>query len=162
VSCCRRRVQRILKGWQVESKFLTYTSVLLLWSVAGFCSSSDAGPHPPTVGETLAEGGRKLSYAELQSLVPGSTVEQEVPGYRIRIVHSRDGTVTSSSWDDVGRTSEAHGTWEINDEGQYCMRFPGTVRVGPECKPVYSHRERYFLAKSDEPSVEVVWYQFSQ
>jgi hypothetical protein len=144
-----------------SSKFLTFTGVLLLCWVSG-CSSADAGPHPLTVDETLAEGGRKLSYDELQALVPGSTVEQEVSGYRIRILHFTDGIVTSTSWDDVGRTSEAHGTWEINDEGKYCMRFPGAVRAGRECTFVYSHRERYFLAKSDEPSAEVVWYQFSR
>ncbi|WP_326541726.1 hypothetical protein [Pseudorhodoferax sp.] len=107
--------------------------------------------------QQLQESGIRLSEAELRELVGANSVAEffsdfskQFFGWTRRWINRPDGTTTMTLHDAAGNwTFIAHGTWEINKSGAYCLDVKWPQHRENWCRAVYRMQNGLYL---DHPS----------
>ncbi|MFC1513252.1 pentapeptide repeat-containing protein [Thermodesulfobacteriota bacterium] len=91
------------------------------------------------VDTTIAQGGKKLSTDEISTLVGGNTMLMEEYGLKATVECFLDGKL-------LGRNSEnvkTGGRWQIDEQGQLCLRYKRLGGVEDYCSSIYQVGEEY-------------------
>ena len=104
-----------------------------------------------TLGDVLDQGGRKLTPAEAQALLPMSFI-RDTRDAEAQITLRPDGTVTGLVANKEGHgTSEAAGTWTMGADGKRCVdvKLPAFRMDWKECNYPFVAGSQLFSVLSD-------------
>jgi len=133
-------------------------------------SSVAYGQEPATVADLLAQGGKKLTKAEVQALYSGALVSgavySTVQNIAFKSRTAADGSLTGDVWNNEKPERPAikiAGTWEVNDLGQYCSDIESTrVERVKACGHYYTLDGRFYAGGTGEPSERLVERKFER
>jgi hypothetical protein len=106
------------------------------------------------LGEILDRNAQRLSKADLEQLLPGATIASKGQKSDRSWSNNEGGKVRGSiSGAFHQRTFPIHGSWEINDKGQYCVDLTLDIpRPANEkwCRFIYKLGDEHYAAGSLE------------
>ena len=134
-------------------------SALLCLALAA-CASAGKEPQM-TLGDLTAKGARKLSGAEVRTLLSGSRMSGKAwrSGVRVTSTMAPNGTFEGTT----AKGQEFSGIWTVSEDGQSCtnLRYD-PVGAGSPCVFTYELGGRYYIADRDEPTSRVVERSFTR
>ncbi|WP_313953249.1 DUF995 domain-containing protein [Accumulibacter sp.] len=119
-------------------------------------------PNSLKLSDLNAQGATQLSKDELQALLPGAKVQSRTgQGSTRNWENSADGSLVASSDNRGGSSStagvhaSARGTWQLADNGTYCVLLEWKRTTEQWCRFVFKSGDKYFGVKStsDQSSV---------
>lgn len=139
---------------------------VLAAAVLSLCASTvvlGQGSGTLRLSDLKAQGATQLSKDELQALLPGAKVESRNAQGSTRFwENSSDGSLVASTDNrggagssTAGAKSTAHGSWQLADNGTYCVLLEWRRSTEQWCRFVFKSGDRYFGVKStsDQSSV---------
>jgi hypothetical protein len=107
------------------------------------------------LGQLLDKGAAKLSKAELESLVPGTTTKftqwATTAQGQANVDYSWENPPGGATFRAYGRgprlTGDGTGTWSISGDGRYCWDVTFT-RQWKACRFVFKAGDRYYMSPS--------------
>lgn len=134
-------------------------SALLCLAVAA-CASAPKGPQM-TLGDITAKGARKLSGAEVRTLLSGSRMSGAAwtTGVPFTATMAPNGTFEGTTAGGQGFS----GVWTVSEEGQSCTNFRYDPRgANSPCVFTYELDGRYYVTDRNEPTGRVVERRFAR
>lgn len=99
-----------------------------------------------TVAAVKTAGGKELSGAELTALLPGKTARRTSDRFDQSWVHDQGGKIRASSVEKTGymHNRSGSGSWQVNDQGQYCLQIEWPRLSWNWCRYIYQVGDDYF------------------
>lgn len=151
-----------------------WCAVLAIWlaALAAMPASAQTPPVAPTqqkmtLGEMLDRGAKRLSPAEMRSLIAGATISGvqggNFPDVTYTNVYSSDGAVAGNAWKSKVWFTKIKGTWSVNDSGQLCVDLMNDRQEKVAgCQSLYVLEGRYYATRSDARDAEANWRTLSR
>jgi hypothetical protein len=134
-------------------------TILVVVAVLALCPSTQVlGQESGSLrlSDLTAQGATQLAKDELQALLPGAKVESKTAQGSTRfwensadgsLVASSDGRGGNSSFT-AGAKSTARGTWQLSDNGTYCVLLEWKRTTEQWCRYIFKSGDKYFAVKS--------------
>ena len=108
------------------------------------------------LSDLAAQGAKQLSKEELQTLLPGAKVMSRTAQGSTRFwENDSDGSLQASSDNRGGSNSttsgvkgSARGSWQLNDNGTYCVLLEWKRSTEQWCRFIFKSGDKYFAVKS--------------
>ena len=102
----------------------------------------------------------QLTAAELKELLPSANMIRRIASGNTHIwTNEPDGTfiISSDNRSTTGRHSSAPGTWNVTEDGRYCIRIEWGKTTDDWCRFVLRTSDNYYLVKALKPGTEKVY-----
>jgi len=118
-----------------------------------------------TLNDIKAQNGVQLSLDDLKQLMPSAKVTHYTStGNTRNWSNDSDGEFVASSYNPTTRImSQVHGTWQISNDGTYCVTLKWGR--GPDenwCRYIFKVGEKYFGVKSLTDTSGAHQFEFSK
>lgn len=103
------------------------------------------------LNDLKAQNGIQLSVEELQQLMPRAKVTSRTEGGSTRYWTNepdREFVASSDNGATTHRSSQAHGTWHIGDNGTYCVTLEWRTTSENWCRYLFKVGEKYYGVSS--------------
>jgi len=121
-----------------------------------------------TLADIKTKGAVELSGQELQQLMPSAKVVSRTNAGSTRNWENKsDGTFVASS-DNAGgqsgrsRPSSGNGTWQVTDDGTYCVSIDWNRTQEKWCRHVFKAGDKYCGVAKLEDSAAASEFEFSK
>jgi hypothetical protein len=123
-----------------------FRTVIAMFAL-GLCSGAMA--QITTYADVKANGGVKLSGADLNDLLPGAKVVSRTQAGSTRTWQNKLNGTLSASTDGRGfaggknNYATAEGTWKVNENGRWCVSIKWPVSADDWCRVMYKVGNKY-------------------